>query len=256
MKLLGLWVGVAALFGGLLLWAEHSRNRLDDPDPALQRTGFLFPAGAIRQPGVIPGFPRPGHRTVVIFARSVHGRTLFHDLALQSDLSAMADVLLVSADGRAPTITQGLQTIVEDRDGRIAQAFGMSTPLDGGYPVGLGVYSSYRHHDARFHWFVHFFVGASAALLLMAAVAWRTRRPVRWPLLWLLAGHLFAMVPDILFLLFSVIHQRWMDVFLWHISAHFIPGRNVTWYLTFLASLGVYFLALQHVSSGHRRESL
>lgn len=136
MKLLGLWIGVAALFGGLLLWAEHSRNRLDDPDPALQRAGFLLPAGAIRQPGVIPGFPRPGHRTVVIFARSVHGRTLFHDPALQSDLSAMADVLLVSADGRAPTITQGLQTIVEDRDGRIAQAFGMSTPLDGGYPVG------------------------------------------------------------------------------------------------------------------------
>jgi hypothetical protein len=139
MKRLGVWVGVAAFFGALLLWAEHSRNRLDDPDPALQRPGYLLPAGSIRQPGAIPHFPRPGHRTALIFARAVDGQMLFPDLALQSDLSVMGDLLLVSADGRAPTITEGLQAIVADRDGRIAQAFGMDTPIDGGYPVGYAL---------------------------------------------------------------------------------------------------------------------
>jgi hypothetical protein len=106
--------------------------------------------------------------------------------------------------------------------------------------VEVALYGTYRHHDARFHWFLHFFVGASAALLVMAAVAWRTGRPVRWPLAWLLIGLLYAMIPDLLFLLFGVIHQRWMDLFLWHIGAHFVPGRNWTWYLVFLASLGLY----------------
>src|SRR5438309_1737840 len=40
------------------------------------------------------------------------------------------------------------------------------------------IFLAYRAHEARFHWFTHFFVGASVALVLMAAVAWRTRRPV------------------------------------------------------------------------------
>ncbi len=29
-----IWLSTALLFGGLLAWAEVSRNRLDDPDPA------------------------------------------------------------------------------------------------------------------------------------------------------------------------------------------------------------------------------
>ncbi|HEX2242863.1 MAG TPA: hypothetical protein VHK27_06350 [Gammaproteobacteria bacterium] len=69
------------------------------------------------------------------------------------------------------------------------------------------LYASYRHHDARFHWFLHFLVGASAALLLMALIAWRRRAAAPFPLLWILAGHLFAMTPDFLFLFFSIIHR-------------------------------------------------
>jgi hypothetical protein len=49
-----------------------------------------------------------------------------------------------------------------------------------------------RALDARFHWFLHFLVGASAALLLMALIAWRRRAAAPFPLLWILAGHLFA----------------------------------------------------------------
>jgi len=110
------------------------------------------------------------------------------------------------------------------------------------------LYGSYRHHDARFHWFLHFFVGASAALWLMALVAWRRRAAAPYPLLWILAGHLFAMTPDFLFLVFSIIHQDWMDVFLLHIRAHFIPGRNLSWYLIFLLSFSAYLKVVASLS--------
>jgi hypothetical protein len=93
--------------------------------------------------------------------------------------------------------------------------------------IEVALYLSYRHHDARFHWFTHFFVGASAALLVMAAVAARMRRAVPYPLVWPIVGHLGAMFPDFLFR-FGIAHARWMDVFLGHVSSHFIPGRNLT----------------------------
>ena len=35
---------------------------------------------------VIAGFPRPGHKLVVFFVRSVEGQLLFHDLALHASL--------------------------------------------------------------------------------------------------------------------------------------------------------------------------
>ncbi len=106
-----------------------------------------------------------------------------------------------------------------------------------------GLYKSYAGHDARFHWFTHFFVGASAALVVMAAVAWCRRRPVRLPLVWVIVGHLVAMFPDFLFTA-GIAHRRWMDVFLGHISTHFVIGRNLTWYLVFAAALGAYLVAL------------
>ncbi|MGH9014105.1 MAG: hypothetical protein ACRDZ1_09260 [Acidimicrobiia bacterium] len=105
--------------------------------------------------------------------------------------------------------------------------------------VEVGLYLSYRGHDARFHWFTHFFIGASAALIVMSAVALRTHRPVPLPLVWILLGHLFAMFPDFLFTA-GTAHYRWMDVFLGHLSSHFVVGRNLTWYLVFLACLGLY----------------
>ncbi|MDP9403385.1 MAG: hypothetical protein M3P85_08625 [Actinomycetota bacterium] len=110
----------------------------------------------------------------------------------------------------------------------------------------VGLYASYRGHDARFHWFTHFFVGAAAALVVMTLVAARTRRPVPLPLVWLLVAHLVAMFPDFLFAA-GVAHYRWMEVFLGHIATHFVPGRNLTWYAVFLASLGAYLVTLDRV---------
>ncbi len=115
----------------------------------------------------------------------------------------------------------------------------------------VALFASYRGHDARFHWFTHFFVGSSVALLAMAAVAARTRRPVPLPLVWPFLAHLVAMFPDFLFTA-GVAHEPWMDVFLGHISTHFVPGRNLTWFTVFLLALGTYLAVLARLPSARR----
>jgi hypothetical protein len=110
-------------------------------------------------------------------------------------------------------------------------------------PMELLLYLSYQHHDARFHWFLHFFVGSSAALIVMAVRTYWFNRTILFPLLWLLTGHSIAMFPDILWNFQLLRHQSWMDVFLGHISSHFIPGRNWTWYVIFLVCLALYLYA-------------
>lgn len=118
--------------------------------------------------------------------------------------------------------------------------------------VEVALYASYQGHDARFHWFTHFFVGASVALVIMAAVAWRLRGPVPYPLLWVLADHLFAMLPDLLFALGRA-HQRWMDLFFGHISTHLVRGRNLTWYVLFLLALAGYLATVDRIARSSRR---
>ncbi|WP_157965389.1 hypothetical protein [Euzebya rosea] len=90
------------------------------------------------------------------------------------------------------------------------------------------LYATYTGHDAAFHWFTHLLVGALAALSLMTARTLRTRRPASSPLLQILFWHVVAMLPDLLFI-GGIPHQPWMDVFLGHVSSHFVPGRNLTW---------------------------
>ena len=114
------------------------------------------------------------------------------------------------------------------------------------------LYLSYQHHDARFHWFLHFFVGTSAALAAMAVLTYWSDRPIRFPLLWLFMGHIIAMFPDILWNLQLLPHQPWMDIFLLHISSHFIPGRNWTWYVIFLVCLAFYLYASRAAEAGEK----
>lgn len=59
-------------------------------------------------------------------------------------------------------------------------------------------------------------------------------------MLWIFVGHVIAMFPDILWNRLVATHEPWMDIFLGHISVHFIPGRNWTWYAIFLISLAFY----------------
>jgi len=109
--------------------------------------------------------------------------------------------------------------------------------------VEAALYASYLDEDGQYHWFTHFFVGASVALLVMTIVATATRRPVPLPFVWILLGHLIAMAPDLAFLE-GVAHGRWMDVFLGHVSSHYIPGRNWTWYAISLAALSAYLIVI------------
>lgn len=88
----------------------------------------------------------------------------------------------------------------------------------------------------------------SVALLVMAAVTARSNRPTPLPLVWPFLAHVMAMFPDFLFAA-GVAHEPWMDVFLGHINSHFVPGRNVTWFVVFLIALGTYLWALARLPS-------
>jgi hypothetical protein len=110
------------------------------------------------------------------------------------------------------------------------------------------LYLSYQHHDTRFHWFLHFFVGTSAAFGVMTLITYWSNRTVLFPFLWLLVGHVIAMFPDILWSAELLPHQAWMDIFVLHISSHFIPGRNWTWYVIFLLCLALYLYVRQKVT--------
>ncbi len=109
--------------------------------------------------------------------------------------------------------------------------------------VELLLYASYRSHDARFHWLTHFLVGAFTALVAMAAWVWFRRRPAPYPLVWVVAAHLFAMVPDFLFQA-GVAHEWWMDLFLLHIRSHFVPGRNLAWLVLFGLALTAHLVVV------------
>ena len=108
--------------------------------------------------------------------------------------------------------------------------------------VEILLYRRYQQGDGTFHYFTHLFAGGSFALVLMTVAARYRHRPVGLPLLAVLAGHLFAMAPDLLYI-DSVAHARWMDVFVAHNISHFLPGRNLSWYVVFLAAMTLYLVA-------------
>ncbi|MDQ6874713.1 MAG: hypothetical protein M3042_06570 [Actinomycetota bacterium] len=118
------------------------------------------------------------------------------------------------------------------------------------------LFITYRGHDAPFHWFTHFLVGGSVALIGMIVWVVQERRRVRAAAIWVVLGHLVAMFPDFLFAA-GIAHQRWMDAFLGHITSHYIPGGNATWYAIFLGALAGYLAADARLQSsratGRRR---
>ncbi len=80
----------------------------------------------------------------------------------------------------------------------------------------------------------------------MSFWALRTRRPVSYPFVWPAAAHVFAMTPDLLFAA-GKLHEPWMDLFLGHVSSHYMPGRNLTWYVVFLVCLAGYLAAVDRI---------
>ncbi len=115
--------------------------------------------------------------------------------------------------------------------------------------VGVEVllYERYGAHEASFHWFTHLYVGGAAALLVLSGLTLLRRRQAPYPAVWVVLGHIVAMVPDLLFTLRDMAHRPWMDIFLGHLSTHFVPGRNATWFTVFALSVGAYVLSVERV---------
>lgn len=106
-----------------------------------------------------------------------------------------------------------------------------------------GLLVAYMRDDGLFHWLVHLYAGGAAATLVAAGVAWRRRRPAGSVWVWVVAGHVAAAVPDALFAA-GVAHERWMDVFVLHVSSHQVAGREITLLAAFLGALAAYVSVL------------
>ncbi|MGB9377781.1 MAG: hypothetical protein WCB04_09755 [Mycobacteriales bacterium] len=101
------------------------------------------------------------------------------------------------------------------------------------------VFFAIQSHDPRAGWLTHLFIGGTVALVAMMVWLVEERRPVPLLPLWLLAGHLFAVFPDLLFAI-GIAHRKWMDAFLGHLSSGRVPGGNLVWYAVFLLALAAY----------------
>jgi hypothetical protein len=78
----------------------------------------------------------------MFFARTLSHQPLFHDLADQSDLASIADLLVVTLDGSRPIIEKGISHFATDSNGALGRAVGLNKPLDDGYPVGYALIDS------------------------------------------------------------------------------------------------------------------
>lgn len=116
------------------------------------------------------------------------------------------------------------------------------------------LFASYRGHEASFHWATHFLVGLSAAALTNLAWLALKGAPARWQVLSILAWHLYAMLPDLLFSA-GIPHDGWMDVFLAHISSHYVPGGAYTWLFVALMLSALYAIFLSAWLGARRAEA-
>jgi hypothetical protein len=105
------------------------------------------------------------------------------------------------------------------------------------------ILSAYALTDALFHWSTHFLVGLTAAAVYNLLVLAIRCTPAPGQLASILVLHLVAMVPDLVFPL-GVPHLQWMDVFLGHNSAHYVPGGDAGWLAIALTATTVYVAVL------------
>lgn len=107
------------------------------------------------------------------------------------------------------------------------------------------LYYRYAQLGAQFHFWLHGLFGLT--LGLSALTAWRLvrrkldGRVAPWEAGAL--GHVYSAVPDVLFLVFGVLHMVWMDVFALHISLHFVPYPLQTQLVLVGLALAAYGLA-------------
>lgn len=128
-------------------------------------------------------------------------------------------------------------------DGRVPARLGPAALRVAAAAAEAGLLVAYMRQDSLVHWLVHLYAGGGAAMLVAAAVAWHRRRPVASLWVWVVAGHALATFPDALFAA-GMVHERWMDIFVAHVSTHHVAGRELTLLATFLGALAVYLVML------------
>jgi len=105
---------------------------------------------------------------------------------------------------------------------------------------------AYLNRGTWWHYLLHQMVGWGAGLALAALVAAFTRYRIP-AVVALLAGQLFSIVPDLLFLFAGMPHTPSMDLYLGHISIHTGPSPT-------LVALGCVLLGgWSFVAAEHRR---
>lgn len=141
-QLVGVWVVTAIVLGGALLAAQLGQNPLNDRDLAYQRPGILdihgepFPA-----PTVTDDIPSSGMRAVVFFTRPELLPQLKRALDKRPDLGDRTHMAIVVSGDVVPSQVENVP-IVADPGGRLAGAFRLNRPRDGGPPVGYAVVDS------------------------------------------------------------------------------------------------------------------
>jgi hypothetical protein len=115
------------------------------------------------------------------------------------------------------------------------------------------LYVQYAGFDGQFHFWLHGLLGGALGLTVLSAARLIARRrdtagrligsrTAPWAAAFL--GHVYSAFPDVLFLTAELPHQRWMDVFAFHITAHFVPAPVLTALAVFLLALFGYGLAM------------
>ncbi|WP_219416393.1 hypothetical protein [Pseudonocardia nigra] len=112
------------------------------------------------------------------------------------------------------------------------------------------LYLEYARLHGQFHYWLHGLIGAALGLAALATARLISRRrgdatirPRVTPWEAAFVGHLYSALPDFLFLGGGVLHDYWMDVFAFHITAHFVPAPILTALALFLLALAGYALA-------------
>lgn len=110
------------------------------------------------------------------------------------------------------------------------------------------LYQRYAAFGAEFHYWLHGLFGVTLGLLVVSAGHLCGKRlPISGVWLAGVAAHLVSATPDALYLNVGVLHMRWMDVFAFHISVHFIDGPLVVALILFVTALLAWGAAvLQH----------
>jgi hypothetical protein len=138
-QLVLIWVAVAVSLGASLLAATLDRRPLDDPDLVFQRPGLLDANGPpFSAPSIAPNVPAPGEKLLLFFIREEQTgplRSALGERAHPFDAALVA----VAVAGQVPTDTNGPVSWIGDSDGKIAAAYRMPRPRDGGPPVGYAI---------------------------------------------------------------------------------------------------------------------